>query len=442
MKNLIVLAVAALFATNAVAAEMKWNGSAGWRYSNNTYNDNLDSKATLSGAKLEDVSKAKTVAHQVRANLGVTGGWEHVEYGFGVRTKNAANDDYTTVNAGTDLTPGIDQAWFRYVHDLGGVDIRATIGRQVNALATNSTWETLFDNDTRWDGFGWNFKFGMFGLNATQYILGAMGPTNGAYGTAASTVGGSSYTHTAATDANSVQNSKFLTVFAFQPYMNWKFSDEIEAMLAVSYLKWNTSGYGNTTSGGYNPATTNVGASAPAIASGTFNMDNKSQWDVLLNISLPYNLAFSGEYVKATKAEYNTFSVTSGYAAGLGATKVNPEVSSAALNLGLTYGKLRKAQDFTIGYAYGSKGIGSVINTFSNDKFLADNKGHQFMAGYALADNFNLGFKANLLEEKERIDTRSSIANGGGLAYDNVGSTNAGQKLSTTYWEVTAGVAF
>ena len=44
MKNVIVLAVAALFATNAVAAEMKWNGSAGWRYENTSNNDSLDSK--------------------------------------------------------------------------------------------------------------------------------------------------------------------------------------------------------------------------------------------------------------------------------------------------------------------------------------------------------------------------------------------------------------
>ena len=40
MKNLLVLAVA-LFATNAFAAEMKWNGSAGWRGHEGLQNGNL-----------------------------------------------------------------------------------------------------------------------------------------------------------------------------------------------------------------------------------------------------------------------------------------------------------------------------------------------------------------------------------------------------------------
>ena len=82
MKNVIVLAVAALFATNAVAAEMKWNGSAGWRYENTSNNDSLDSKFSATNDK--DVSTTKTRSHKMRANLGVMGGWEHVEYGFGI----------------------------------------------------------------------------------------------------------------------------------------------------------------------------------------------------------------------------------------------------------------------------------------------------------------------------------------------------------------------
>ena len=90
-----------------------------------------------------------------------------------------------------------------------------------------------------------------------------------------------------------------------------------------------------------------------------------------------------------------------------------------------------------IGYAYGTKGIGSVINNFTNEKFLADNKGHTVVLGYAMADNFHLGFRWMSLQEKELIDT-SAGANQG-LAY---GGTTASQKMKTNYWELNAGVAF
>jgi hypothetical protein len=75
--------------------------------------------------------------------------------------------------------------------------------------------------------------------------------------------------------------------------------------------------------------------------------------------------------VKANKASYNDTSITGGWA-----STNNPEVSSAAWTAGLTNGKLRKAQDFTVGYAYTTKANASEINTFANDKFAADNKGH------------------------------------------------------------------
>jgi len=419
MKNVIVLAVATLFATSAGAAEMKWNGSAGWRYSQTSQNDSLDSKDNATNNK--DVSTTKTKSHQVRANLGVTGGWEHVEYGFGVRTNNNASDDYTTVQNNGDRALGIEQAWFRYVRDFGSVDMGLTIGRQKNALATDGQWETLFDNDVRWDGFGWNFKFGMFGFNAAQYVLGAKSQgTNQA----------STYNNTESSDSVATTNSKFQTLFAFQPYMNWKFSDEIEAMIAVAYYKWNYDGQTNQIGGGAGVNANGAGTIA-AVANSTFKMDNKAQWDVLANVSLPYNLSLTADYVKASKAQYTTNDVTNYSSA------TQPEVSSSAWTLGLTYGKLRKAQDFTIGYAYGTKGIGSVINTYTNDKFMADNKGHTVLLGYAMADNFHLGFRWMSLQEKELLN--ASIATTAGSAY---AGTNAAQKMKTNYWELTAGVAF
>lgn len=439
MKNLIVLAVAALFATNAVAAEMKWTGSAGWRYAQQSINDQLDSKNNATDNK--DVSTEKTRMHQIRANLGVMGGWENVEYGFGIRTNGAGagpkNSDWNTVQNGGDQTLGIEQAWFRYVRDFGGLDLAATFGRQKLALATDTQWQTLFDNDTRWDGFGWNFKFGMFGFNAAQYVLGAVnqGATNA-----------STYTYNEATENAAATKSRFNMLYAFQPHMTWKFSDEIEAMFAVAYYKWNSMGLTNTI--GPNRNIANAGT-VPSIAGSTYNMDNKDQWDFLANVSLPFNLAFTGNFVKASKAAYNEASIGNGavYTGATNAADVRrPDVSSTAWTLGLTYGKLRKAQDFMLGYAYGTKGIGSVVSGFSNDVFPADYKGHTVLAGYSVADNFNLGFRWISRSEKERINVSNTHANGGGLPYGasaaGVAGTNANQQQKVSYWELTAGVAF
>ncbi len=433
MKNLIVLAVASFFATNAVAAEMKWNGSAGWRYAQLSQNDSLDSKNSVAAGK--DVSTTKSKMNQARANLGVMGGWEHVEYGFGVRTGGVTtlNDDYVTVNQGQDLAIGIEQAWFRYVHDFGALDLGLTIGRQKNALLADNQWETLFDNDVRFDGFGWNFKFGMFGFNASQYVLGAVTHTAPAVGATTGATGASTYSTTEASESNPGTTKHFAMLYGFQPHVNWKFSDEIEAMFAVAYYKWVYEGNTNQIGGGVG-ALANGAGTVPAIAGRTFKMENKAQWDFLANVSLPFNLSFTGDLVKTSKGTYDDTSVT-GYT-----STAAPEVSSTAWTLGLTYGKLRKAQDFTVGYSYGTKGIGSVINSFTNDKFLADNKGHTIEAGYALADNFHLGFRTIMLQEKERLDTRAaSAAAGAGAAYAGV---NANQKMKTNFWELTAGVAF
>jgi hypothetical protein len=237
-------------------------------------------------------------------------------------------------------------------------------------------------------------------------------------------------------------------LYAFQPHMNWKFSDEIEAMFAVSYYRWVYEGATNAIGG--NTVTqfnANSTGTVPVVPYGSYRMDGNSQWDFLLNLSLPMNFAFTGDFVKANKASYTALSVA-GYAGP------SVDVGSSAWTLGLTYGKLRKAQDFMIGYAYGTKGIGSVIDGYTNDKFAADQKGHTVILGYSLADNFNLGFKWMNLSEKERISTTgtATTAGGAGSTYNtnsvagtaavNTAGTNSNQKLQTSYYELTAGVAF
>jgi hypothetical protein len=94
------------------------------------------------------------------------------------------------------------------------------------------------------------------------------------------------------------------------------------------------------------------------------------------------------------------------------------------------YGGLKKAQDFTVGYSYGNKGVAAVDNRYTYEKFAADRKGHQVNVGYAIADNFNIGWKGVFVKEKAKIDPAT-----GGLYTNN-------RETKVKYWELTTGVAF
>ena len=323
------------------------------------------------------------------------------------------NDDHVNLVGNTDRGLGIEQAWFRYVRDFGSLDFNVTIGRQKNVLAYDTVSQNLFDNDVRWDGAGWQFKFGMFGMNAAQYILGAK---------SAGANGASTQSKTEATEAAANTQSKFNYLLAFQPYMNWKFSDEIETMFAVGYYLWSDDSNTNATNAGV--ADYNTGATNPAVNPTTMSVANSKQWHFVNTWTLPYNLSLNAEYVMNKKRIFDNANV-----AGYTGT-VFPEASRSAWSAGLTYGALKKARDFSIGYAYGTKGIASVINRYTYEKFAADNKGHTISVGYAIADNFHLGWKGMFLKEKEMLNANTGVA----LAN--------GQNMKTTYWELTAGVMF
>ena len=265
---------------------------------------------------------------------------------------------------------------------------------------------------------GWQFKFGMFGLNAAQYITGAK--TSTADGQA------SSFTRTDATESVSTSTAKFNYLLAIQPHMMWKFTDDIETMFAVGYYKWSDSSNTNTMNGGYT-AVTNTGTPAPSALGNTLQVHSPRQWHFLNTWTLPYNLTFNAEYVMNKKTALDNTNVSGAY------TGTVKDAAKSAFSAGLTYGSLKKAQDFTVGYAYGSKGIASVINRYTYEKFAADNKGHTFSVGYALADNFHLGWKGLFLKEKEKLNALTGVATTG---------ASAAQEIKTNYWELSAGVMF
>ncbi|MCO5141951.1 MAG: putative porin [Oligoflexia bacterium] len=427
MKKLTVLAVASLFATTAFAGDMKWSGHAGWRYRIIKNNEAMSSTAAAGTAGQKATNEITTKQHQYTAGIGANGGWENVEWGAGIRTTGSATSSYTTFTAGGDATIALEQAWFRYLRDFGDINFNVTVGRQMNALAYDSVGQGLFDKDARWDGFGWQWKMGMFGLNAAQYITGAKsGGANGA----------STYSTNENLKATATSSSHMNTLMAFQPHMTWKFTDEIETFFAVGYYVWTDDSNTNRSRGGLTTTIENLNTgTTPAadITAYAYRVHNPRQWHFYNKWSLPYNLKLSLEYVMNKKSILNTNSV-----AGYGAATVRePEVSKSMFSGSLVYGSLEKAHDFTVGYTYQSKGIASVINTYTNSDFLADNKGHVFSAGYALADNFHLGFKGFFMKEKEKLQVTGAATDG--LAYQ---SPNGGQEMKTTAFHFTTGVMF
>lgn len=424
MKNVLVLAVAALAANTANAAEMKWNGSAGWRYEQSSLDNSLGGTSAV----------ARSKANNVRANIGVTGGWENVEWGTGIRTVArtansgllggngaAANDDHSSLQNATDLGVGFEQAWFRYVRDLGGVDMAATVGRQKNVFIYDNVAQSLFDNDVRFDGLSESFKFGMFGLNLGQYVLGGK-QGNGTL------AGSSNTTNTDATDGTGNQQN-FRYLFGFQPHMSWKFSDDIEAMFAVGYYIWNDQGAVNSLTGA--PAAAVAGfPNNPFGTTAGYRLQNSRQWQFTTAVSLPYNLSFNGEFVMNKKQQFGNNNVVDGNGAAVTTIASANDADRTAWSAGLTYGAIKKAHDFSVGYAYGSKGIASVANAYSYERFLAGQQGHTVSAAYAIADNFTIGAKALFLKEKSPTDPTT------GVAFAN------GREIKNNYWQVTAGVMF
>lgn len=412
MKKLVVLAVVSLVATSANAAEMKWSGSTGWLYSIQNEEDGLNSKNNATAQK--NISKRTTKAHYIRANLGVAGGWENVEWGTGIRTGQATNFDYVNVQNGTDRAIGLEQAWFRYLKDFGSMNMNVTFGRQMNVLAFNGVEQTLFDSDVRFDGLGWKFNYGMFGLNAAQYVTGAR---SGAADTA------STYNKTDASESNPGTVAKMNYLLAFQPHVTFKFSDEIETFLAVGYYKWSDNSNSNTIGSG---ATWNTGTVATVGATDTIKVHSPRQWHVYNTWTLPYGLKFRAEYVLNKKHTY----VEAAPAYGLYDGK---EAERSAWSAGLSYGALGKAQDFMLSYAYGTKGEASMINRYTYDIFATDRKGHMINAGYSVADNFNLGVEVVMLKEKNVMSPRTGTARTG---------TNSGEAYKSNYYGLNAGVAF
>lgn len=439
MKKYLVLATMFMLSTAAHAANVTWYGSAGWRYSNSEQKSGVTGTnatgiaAAATGASSGKVEERTEKAHKFRGELGATGGWDNVEWGVGVRTNGTAdinmpggtsNTDWTTAaNGSGDLGVGFNRAWFKYGNDWGFGDIGLVFGRQAPAFARGAN-QVFIDNDVNFDGLAQTWKWGSFGFSASQYVLG---------GVTAGTTGRSSYVHTDWTDKSSGAPGGLSVLYSFQPSFSWKFTDEIAAMFAVGMHQWSKAVGANFQNVIPNGGETGFGNATLATATGNTNtwatrvsQENSRHWQFLVNLTLPYTLAFDFEMLMNKDMFYGQVPSAAGNWFN-NYTTPKREQDSTAWAASLSYGELKKSQDFMIGYAYHNKGLGAVYNTYTYDRVQAGMVGHEIKAAYNIANGFHVGAKYMMLDEKN-----GKIESG----------LERNKKIETNYWEVTTGVRF
>ncbi|MGZ3693575.1 MAG: hypothetical protein ACXWQO_05255 [Bdellovibrionota bacterium] len=365
-------------------AEMKWTGSAGVRYLNRKLDDGLGATGTT-GA---DASKATNKRYEMRGNLGVSDTSEHLDWNIGLRTQANPASEWLSVQNSANQAFGLELANLRYhTKEWLESDWAIVAGRQKAAFLYDAVGQGFLDRDNRWDGFGWNFKHGAFGFNAAQYVLGAT-----SQGTAAQS---SAFTSTEATQSVSDTRSHFGVLYSFQPTFEFQVNEDIKALFAVGYHNWSGTG-GSSTSNWYtNPIHGGVANSSAGVAVGNVNpviMDNARQWQLYTDWTLPYSLRFVGEYIRNKNVVYGT-----------SVTPTTVKAKRDMYSLSLVYGVAKKAHDWTVMYTYASKGVASVINTFTNGDAPVDNTAHMFEGKYLIADGFSVGGKLQYHKEIAKV---------------------------------------
>ncbi len=423
VKKYLILVTLFLMTSAASAANITWHGGVDYRYSELGINDNLDQEEEIDGS-MESISESTDKSHMYRMGLGAMGGWDNVEWGVTVGTigpEGTANSDWTEANvrgagAGSDLSLGVREAWLRYGNDWGFGDVGLTFGRQMLPFSSGSN-QVFWDKDVRLDGFSQTWKWGSFGLNLGQYILGSVEDNE---------IRGSSFEETPKDEKNPSLQNGFSALYGFQGTFDWRFNDDFMMNFAAGMYQWSrTLGpqYQNTI-----PNSNGLGLDS---ARDRVSQENSRHWAFLLGLDMPYSLNLEYELVFNREILYGAPPAAIG--APFAPDDDNEAQDSTAWSLGLTYGELKKAHDFMIGYAYQDKGLGAVSNRFTYEFHPAGFSGHHLWAKYSLANNFNLGLKYNSLSEKDPRDQ-----NGAEL----ISIDGKDEKIDRSYWEFTTGIMF
>lgn len=348
----------------ARAEELKWSAKSGVRFTRRVHNDGLETR----NAAGKDSSKSTNDRYEMRAGLGVSGKAGPVEWGVAVRTQAAATNEWVQVQSAQDRGIGVELAYGRYVTTLFDGDFLAIFGRQKPLFLFDGVGQILVDSDVRFDGFGWNWKKGNFGLVLTQYVQGAR---------SLGVAGASTFTHTEATDASPDTQGGFAWKLSFQPSYKWKISEDMEAQFALGYHH-STGTSGNSAAGFFNNAI-HGGQAGTAGVTTAVSMDNARQWQALAITTLPWRLRASAEYVRNKKTLYGTR-----------AAPTNKETDNVAYSIGLAWNKVKSAGDWAATYHFVHKGVGSVVGAYSDGDVSPDLAGHLLGVTYGLAESVNI----------------------------------------------------
>lgn len=337
------------------AMNIEWSGNMALRYSLVAIDDKLPTRGD-SG----DVGNTKTETYQAKYFLLANGGWDNIEWGLGIAGKGsqtAPNSSFTTFRNGVnDFTPAIQEGWIRYGNEWGFGELILTAGKQKPAFRSNKSIQLYIDSDVRFDGLSEAWRWGSFGLNFAQYILGSNSRTSGV-----TTFGSSTKTNTEDNELGQANKANFAWLFTYQGTLDIDIADQIKLDLGVAWNQFKS--YFSQT----NELLNQGGTSFPVSP-------DLSQFHVYSDLHLPYLLGLQFEWVKARQQTF-----TNG---------VNAD--STAIAAGLSYGKLKRVNDFRVQYNYRKVGVGAVHDHLAWNKMAPNSKGHVVNVDYYAIDRFML----------------------------------------------------
>lgn len=379
-------------ASSQAVDNVTWDASVGARYYYRSVDDGLDAKNQVSG---RNTSNQYSKTMEYRGALAAEGKVKLLDWRFGIRTRNAANNDYVLFTQNQDYAIGIDTSYFRYQTQLGVTDLSVSLGRQKGAFQFESFSENLFSHAVRFDGLNWLFAQNSWGIGLGQYSLGALNK---------GTVGGSTYTTTDHSNSAGSTGSALAYLLTVQPYMELTLSKNIHTKLATGFYHWSHTDYfySNTIHGG-------VASVSSGSSTGSLSFSNARQIQILNSWDFPFEMRLFGEWVK-NLAEVNYTNSNTG---------ANPKAWVA----GLQYGSADHWHGTQATYAYTEKGLGAVAGDLTSSRIPPDNKGQIIALTYAAFENMQITGRAFFLNE---ISHKQS----------NGAAVTSTQDHKTTIWEL------
>ncbi len=413
MKKLILITTGLFFIFTINAEAIKWSGSMEPRYFTSSYTLRDADDAT-------NTDYSETIV-EMMAELGLSDGNKKFAWGLKFRTDGGApNIVHAPFGMYGNISPisppglisglpiTLSEAWVRYRQNFGFGFVNITVGQQQPVFLMGEH-QLFMDSDVNLGGLGWTWQKGAYGLRLAQYAF--MGNS-------------------------AVSGGKLGSLLSFQGTLKWRFTNRIRTTFAVGYHRWS----------GPDPARVECkiiaralpisnhlrrndnGSSEPGSREPEpfLTMPSSSQIQVLAKTSLPYNIQAEFEMIMNSSQEYEALTT--------GETGDVEDINTTAWLLGLTWKRLKKPGDFSFTGSYGSKGIGSVYENFTYDRFSPGYSGFMLNGKYKLSSSLMLGGEFGSFSELSPTDAYGrKTFNGDGEEF---------AAASYSYFQVSAGMKF